>query len=63
MNVRDMMRIGPVIPVIVILPNIACVGGSRLTPEEAVVAGEWGRITALAREASNYTQSRVIDLT
>ena len=34
------------------LPNVGCVGGSWLTPQEAVVAGDWGRITALAREAS-----------
>jgi 2-dehydro-3-deoxyphosphogluconate aldolase/(4S)-4-hydroxy-2-oxoglutarate aldolase len=34
------------------LPNVACVGGSWLTPKEAVAAGDWGRITALAREAA-----------
>jgi 2-dehydro-3-deoxyphosphogluconate aldolase/(4S)-4-hydroxy-2-oxoglutarate aldolase len=34
------------------LPNVACVGGSWLTPAEAVRAGDWARITALAREAS-----------
>ncbi|TFY96547.1 bifunctional 4-hydroxy-2-oxoglutarate aldolase/2-dehydro-3-deoxy-phosphogluconate aldolase [Ramlibacter rhizophilus] len=33
------------------LPNVLCVGGSWLTPAEAVRAGEWARITALAREA------------
>jgi len=32
-------------------PNVACVGGSWLTPQEAVMAGDWKRITALAREA------------
>ena len=32
--------------------NVACVGGSWLTPREAVHAGDWGRITALARAAS-----------
>ena len=30
------------------LPNVACVGGSWLTPKDAVAAGDWGRITALA---------------
>ena len=30
------------------LPNVACVGGSWLTPKDAVAAGEWGRITELA---------------
>lgn len=34
------------------LPNVACVGGSWLTPLEAMAAGDWGRITALAREAA-----------
>jgi 2-dehydro-3-deoxyphosphogluconate aldolase/(4S)-4-hydroxy-2-oxoglutarate aldolase len=33
------------------LSNVACVGGSWLTPAEAVAAGDWGRITFLAREA------------
>jgi 2-dehydro-3-deoxyphosphogluconate aldolase/(4S)-4-hydroxy-2-oxoglutarate aldolase len=32
--------------------NVACVGGSWLTPKEALVAGDWDRITALARAAS-----------
>ena len=34
------------------LPNVAVVGGSWLTPADAVRAGDWGRITALAREAA-----------
>jgi 2-dehydro-3-deoxyphosphogluconate aldolase/(4S)-4-hydroxy-2-oxoglutarate aldolase len=34
------------------LPNVACVGGSWLTPRDAIDAGEWSRITALAREAT-----------
>ena len=33
------------------LPNVRCVGGSWLTPADAVRAGDWGRITQLAREA------------
>ncbi|HWL29935.1 MAG TPA: bifunctional 4-hydroxy-2-oxoglutarate aldolase/2-dehydro-3-deoxy-phosphogluconate aldolase [Burkholderiaceae bacterium] len=33
------------------LPNVACVGGSWLTPEAAVSATDWGAITALARQA------------
>ena len=33
------------------LPNVACVGGSWVAPSDAVAAGDWGRITALAREA------------
>jgi len=34
------------------LPNVACVGGSWLTPRDATDAGDWARITALAREAT-----------
>ena len=34
------------------LPNVACVGGSWLTPADAIAAGDWGRITALALTAS-----------
>jgi 2-dehydro-3-deoxyphosphogluconate aldolase/(4S)-4-hydroxy-2-oxoglutarate aldolase len=34
------------------LPNVAVVGGSWLTPAEALAAGDWPRLTRLAREAS-----------
>jgi 2-dehydro-3-deoxyphosphogluconate aldolase/(4S)-4-hydroxy-2-oxoglutarate aldolase len=34
------------------LPNVACVGGSWVAPPDAVRAGDWARITALAREAA-----------
>ena len=34
------------------LPNVACVGGSWLTPKDAITAGDWTRITTLAREAA-----------
>jgi 2-dehydro-3-deoxyphosphogluconate aldolase/(4S)-4-hydroxy-2-oxoglutarate aldolase len=33
-------------------PNVACVGGSWLTPKDALKAGDWDRITALAKSAS-----------
>jgi 2-dehydro-3-deoxyphosphogluconate aldolase/(4S)-4-hydroxy-2-oxoglutarate aldolase len=33
-------------------PNVACVGGSWLTPKEALQAGDWERITTLAKAAS-----------
>lgn len=39
-------------PQFLALPNVTVCGGSWLTPPEAVAAGDWGRITALAREAS-----------
>ncbi len=35
------------------LPNVACVGGSWLTPASAVAARDWGRITTLARETAD----------
>ena len=34
------------------LPNVACVGGSWLTPADAMAAGDWKRITRLASEAA-----------
>ena len=38
-------------PEFLALSNIVCVGGSWLTPQDAVQAGDWARITQLAREA------------
>lgn len=34
------------------LPNVGCVGGSWLTPADALAAGDWLRIEALARDAA-----------
>jgi 2-dehydro-3-deoxyphosphogluconate aldolase/(4S)-4-hydroxy-2-oxoglutarate aldolase len=34
------------------LPNVICVGGSWVAPADAVKAGDWDRITRLAREAA-----------
>ncbi|WP_420960976.1 2-dehydro-3-deoxy-phosphogluconate aldolase [Brucella sp. IR073] len=34
------------------LPNVICVGGSWVAPKELVEAGEWDKITTLAREAA-----------
>ena len=39
-------------PEFLALPNVACVGGSWLVPADALAAGDWARITSLAREAS-----------
>ncbi|MDC0602163.1 bifunctional 4-hydroxy-2-oxoglutarate aldolase/2-dehydro-3-deoxy-phosphogluconate aldolase [Aliiglaciecola sp.] len=33
------------------LPNVKCAGGSWLAPDDAVEAGDWGRITELAKAA------------
>lgn len=40
------------------LPNVACVGGSWLTPADAVTAGDWDRVTALAKEAKALPRSK-----
>jgi 2-dehydro-3-deoxyphosphogluconate aldolase/(4S)-4-hydroxy-2-oxoglutarate aldolase len=34
------------------LPNVGCVGGSWLTPRDALAAGDWARVEELAREAA-----------
>ena len=34
------------------LPNVVCVGGSWLTPPEALARGNWAQVTALAFQAS-----------
>ncbi len=34
------------------LPNVVCVGGSWLTPGDAIAAKDWGRVESLAREVS-----------
>jgi 2-dehydro-3-deoxyphosphogluconate aldolase / (4S)-4-hydroxy-2-oxoglutarate aldolase len=39
-------------PQFLALPNVRVCGGSWLTPADAVQAGDWARITQLAREAS-----------
>ena len=40
------------------LPNVAMVGGSWLTPADAVAQGDWARITRLAQEAVAMSFSR-----
>lgn len=39
-------------PQFLALPNVKVCGGSWLTPQDAIDAKDWGRITQLAREAS-----------
>lgn len=34
------------------LPNVGCVGGSWLTPKDALGAGDWARVTELAAQAA-----------
>ena len=38
-------------PQFLALPNVRCVGGSWLVPTDALAAGDWARITALAAQA------------
>jgi len=38
------------------LSNVACVGGSWIVPTDAIAAGDWSRIEALAREASQLSR-------
>lgn len=39
------------------LPNVGCVGGSWLTPRDAVARGDWGRVEELAAAASALASS------
>ncbi|MEU6933621.1 bifunctional 4-hydroxy-2-oxoglutarate aldolase/2-dehydro-3-deoxy-phosphogluconate aldolase [Streptomyces sp. NPDC046374] len=39
-------------PAYLALPNVACVGGTWMLPADALAARDWGRVEALAREAS-----------
>jgi 2-dehydro-3-deoxyphosphogluconate aldolase/(4S)-4-hydroxy-2-oxoglutarate aldolase len=39
------------------LPNVGCVGGSWLTPKDALAAKDFSRIEALAKEATKLTAS------
>jgi 2-dehydro-3-deoxyphosphogluconate aldolase / (4S)-4-hydroxy-2-oxoglutarate aldolase len=36
------------------LPNVICVGGSWLVPNDALAAGDWAQITALATQAAAF---------
>lgn len=39
------------------LPNVVCVGGSWLTPADAVKAGDWARVTQLAADAARLPRN------
>lgn len=47
-------------PQFLALPNVSVCGGSWLTPADAVAAGDWARITTLAREASTLRPLRSV---
>lgn len=38
------------------LPNVVCVGGGWVAPNNAIASGDWGRITELARAASALSE-------
>jgi 2-dehydro-3-deoxyphosphogluconate aldolase / (4S)-4-hydroxy-2-oxoglutarate aldolase len=39
------------------LPNVACIGGTWITPAEAINAGDWSRIGELARAAARLDRT------
>jgi 2-dehydro-3-deoxyphosphogluconate aldolase/(4S)-4-hydroxy-2-oxoglutarate aldolase len=39
------------------LPNVVCVGGSWLTPADAIASGDWARITELAAQAAKLPRA------
>ncbi|WP_344007021.1 bifunctional 4-hydroxy-2-oxoglutarate aldolase/2-dehydro-3-deoxy-phosphogluconate aldolase [Nocardioides lentus] len=39
-------------PTYLALPNVGCVGGSWITPKDAVAAGDWDRVEQLAAQAA-----------
>lgn len=39
-------------PAYLALPNVGCVGGSWILPDDVVAAGDWGRVEELARQAA-----------
>ena len=43
-------------PTYLALPNVLCVGGGWVAPADAVAAGDWARITAVAKAAAALRQ-------
>lgn len=43
-------------PAYLALPNVGCVGGSWLTPADAVATGDWDRVANLAAEAAGLVR-------
>ncbi|MFO1153694.1 MAG: bifunctional 4-hydroxy-2-oxoglutarate aldolase/2-dehydro-3-deoxy-phosphogluconate aldolase [Rhodospirillales bacterium] len=44
-------------PEFLALPNVACVGGSWLTPRDAIEKGDWATLTRLAQQAVRLGQA------
>ncbi|MEE1928575.1 bifunctional 4-hydroxy-2-oxoglutarate aldolase/2-dehydro-3-deoxy-phosphogluconate aldolase [Streptomyces sp. TRM 70351] len=52
--------IGPATaPAYLALPNVGCVGGSWLTPADALAAGDWARVERLAAGAAALGEARL----
>jgi len=39
------------------LPNVACVGGSWVVPEDALASGDWARVASLAADAARLARA------
>jgi 2-dehydro-3-deoxyphosphogluconate aldolase / (4S)-4-hydroxy-2-oxoglutarate aldolase len=44
-------------PTYLALPNVGCIGGTWVTPPEAITDGDWTRVQRLARQASNLREA------
>ena len=44
-------------PTYLALPNVGCIGGTWVTPPEAIADGDWTRVQRLARQASNLREA------
>jgi 2-dehydro-3-deoxyphosphogluconate aldolase/(4S)-4-hydroxy-2-oxoglutarate aldolase len=45
-------------PEFLALPNVACVGGSWVTPMDKIRAGDWAAIEALAKDAASLAKTK-----
>ena len=45
-------------PAYLALDNVVCVGGSWVTPKDALATGDWARVEELARKASRLGANR-----
>jgi len=64
MNIREIVGMGPVSGITganaqeyLALPNVACVGGSWIAPQELLQSCEWHGIETLARDAAAFSRN------
>jgi 2-dehydro-3-deoxyphosphogluconate aldolase/(4S)-4-hydroxy-2-oxoglutarate aldolase len=43
-------------PEFLALPNVVCVGGSWIVPADAMLKGEWDKITQLAKDTQAFSR-------